>query len=158
MRARILRVALSVFFLTLGVGSVAYGVWGHLVTVVLKQEVAAETSAPADDSEAEPSEEPEETSPDEPEETPPGDPWMQPPRDPWMDPPPKPEAEPEEPSDEHEQSSEPSKPKEPEEKIVFDLEPIIVRDVTVGGVELSEAGEIFRTYIAGEKPPSLCPT
>jgi len=35
-------------------------------------------------------------------------------------------------------------------------EPQLIREVTVGGVTLSDAGEIKRTY-AG-KPPSLCPT
>ena len=37
-----------------------------------------------------------------------------------------------------------------------ETEPQLIREVTVGGVTLSDAGEIKRTY-AG-KPPSLCPT
>ncbi len=35
-------------------------------------------------------------------------------------------------------------------------EPLLIRDVTIGGLVLSDSGELRRTY-TGE-PPSLCPT
>jgi len=37
-----------------------------------------------------------------------------------------------------------------------DLEPILVREVTFGGLELLPSGELKRTYTG--TPPSLCPT
>jgi len=37
------------------------------------------------------------------------------------------------------------------------LEPVLIRDVTVGGVRLLASGELKRTY-SGDQGPSLCPT
>jgi hypothetical protein len=42
---------------------------------------------------------------------------------------------------------------------LWELEPAIVRDVTVGGVQLLASGEIRRTYDSSSgKGPALCPT
>ena len=49
----------------------------------------------------------------------------------------------------------------PERQIVSitkeEPEPILIREITVGGVALLDSGELRRTY-SGEAPPSLCPT
>ena len=39
---------------------------------------------------------------------------------------------------------------------IMESEPALVREVSVGGVTLSEAGDIRRTY--SEAPPAQCPT
>ena len=127
-----------------GIGSVCYGVWGHIVPVVEKPAETAEST------EAEP--------PPPPPPPPPGDPWMSgPPQgDPWMNQPP--EAEDDEAA--VQSGEEETAPEPPKKTITDEPEPALIREVTVGGVARSASGEIVRTYaaLAGEKPASLCPT
>jgi hypothetical protein len=40
--------------------------------------------------------------------------------------------------------------------MLVESEPVLMRDVSVGGIVLTEAGELKRTYTG--KAPSLCPT
>ncbi len=58
---------------------------------------------------------------------------------------------------------EPPKPKRITETVIQDRpqrdhEPIIVRDVTVGGLLRTAEGQLRRTYAQGQAGPALCPT
>lgn len=167
MLKRIVQAGIPILLIVAGVGTVAYGVRGHAITVVLKPEEAEATAPAAQKPDAPVEEEPE--IPPPPRIRPPRDPWMSPPRDPWMDGPPRdpwmgaPPPEEAQPTDEpavKEPAEEKPAEKPVEQKTSEDLEPVIIRDVTVGGVSRSDTGEIFRTYVAdaGGKPPALCPT
>ena len=39
-----------------------------------------------------------------------------------------------------------------------ELEGIVIKEVTVGGLARTDSGELKRAYLFGEKPDSLCPT
>ncbi|HLA83994.1 MAG TPA: hypothetical protein VJL29_04300 [Thermoguttaceae bacterium] len=156
---RILRASIPLVLLALGIASVAYGVWGHTVTVVLKpnSDQAKASEEPSDESAEEPAEEsPPPPPPDPWMGGPPRDPWAAgPPRDPWATPPP----DVEEPSDESDDEPADDEPARPEEKTVQDPEPVIIGNVTVGEISRSDSGQLVRiVYPAGEKPAALCPT
>jgi hypothetical protein len=190
---RILRAAVPILLVMLGIGSVVYGVRGHVITVVLKPEKAVQPAATSkqsgkstestqskgtkvsEDAESSPPESEAGPPPGPDMGPPPGNPWMSPPsgnpwmggppRDPWMSPPPPPPPPPsEEPAEEEKGPSDdsakkkPTAPAAPAKMTSLDLEPVIIRDVTVGGLSRSVAGEIIRAYVVGGKTPALCPT
>ncbi|MBN2216198.1 MAG: hypothetical protein JW719_02350 [Pirellulales bacterium] len=144
---------MPIAILVAGIISVGYGVWGHMVPIVQKPEKPEAT-----ESEAEAEEPPPPPPPADPwMNGPPSDPWMSgPPSDPWMNGPPPDEPPPEEEPDETADEEPAAKP--PEEKILDEPEPVLIREVTVGGVSRSASGQIVRTYAANEKPAALCPT